>query len=105
MVYKITQFEKEVYAACKKIPRGRVSTYMTIAKVIGKPKGARAVGNALNRNPYAPSVPCHRVVRSDGTVGGFASGEKKKISILQKEKLIIANGRIVDFGKVFYAIK
>ena len=105
MVYKITQFEKDVYAACAKIPRGRISAYLAIANAIGKPKSARAVGNALNCNPYAPRVPCHRVVRSDGTVGGFASGEKKKISILQKEKLSIENGKIVDFGKVFYEIK
>ncbi len=133
MSREITPFEKAVYAACRKIPRGRVSTYQEIAKYIGNAKSARAVGNALNRNPYAPastrgddrssassrrdfltsrdgstrggpSVPCHRVVRSNGTVGGFAFGEKRKLSMLKKEKIDIRKGRVVDFEKIFCVI-
>lgn len=99
---KITDFQKLVYAQTKKIPRGRVSTYAAIAKSIGRPKAARAVGNALNANPFAPSVPCHRVVKSDGHLGGFAFGEKEKISILKKEGVEVKEGKIVDFqGKLF----
>lgn len=105
MSREITSFEKAVYAACRKITRGKVSTYREIARAIGRPKSARAVGNALNKNPYAPEVPCHRVVRSDGTVGGFAWGGKRKIAVLEKEKIAIRNGRVVDFGKVFCKIK
>ena len=93
MIHVSTPFENAVYAACRKIPRGRLSTYAEIARVIKHPKSARAVGNALNKNPYAPQVPCHRVVRSDGSVGGFATGEKKKTAILQKEKIVIHNGQ------------
>lgn len=78
MQKQVTQFEKKVYAVCRKIPEGRVSTYAGIAQMIGNPKAARAVGNALNRNPFAPKVPCHRVVRKDGRIGGFAFGEKKQ---------------------------
>ena len=60
-------------------------TYAQVAVAIGKPKAVRAVGNALNRNPFAPAVPCHRVVRSDGTIGGFASGAAMKRRLLRKE--------------------
>ena len=92
---KITKFQEKVYAACRKIPRGRVMTYGELAKKIGNPASARAVGNALNKNPFAPKVPCHRVVRSDGTVGGFAQGTKKKIKLLQKEGMKIKDGKII----------
>lgn len=63
-------------------------TYKEVAMAIGLPKAYRAVGNALNKNPFAPKVPCHRVIRSDGTIGGFASGTKKKIELLKREKAI-----------------
>jgi methylated-DNA-[protein]-cysteine S-methyltransferase len=95
-----TTFEKEVYSACSRIPKGRVSTYSAIARTIGKPAASRAVGNALNRNPYR-EVPCHRVVRSDGTVGGFAHGTARKAEMLRREGLSIKNGKVADFGKAF----
>ncbi|OGI28999.1 MAG: hypothetical protein A2288_01110 [Candidatus Moranbacteria bacterium RIFOXYA12_FULL_44_15] len=94
---KVTLFQKLVYAAAKKIPRGKVSTYQDIARVIGKPKSARAVGNALNRNPFAPAVPCHRVVRNTGKIGGFAGGCKNKVKLLEKEGVLAKDGKIVDF--------
>jgi O-6-methylguanine DNA methyltransferase len=87
-------FAEAVWEATKKIPRGKVATYALIARAIKNPKAARAVGNALNKNPYAPIVPCHRVVRSDGSVGGFASGSKKKIALLTKEGVAIKNSRV-----------
>ncbi|HWA64450.1 MAG TPA: MGMT family protein, partial [Candidatus Paceibacterota bacterium] len=59
-----------------------------VAAAIGRPRAARAVGNALNKNPFAPEVPCHRVIRSDGSTGGFAFGRKKKIQLLKKEGAI-----------------
>ena len=67
-----TEFQEKVYKLCKKVPKGKVSTYGEIAKALGK-KGlmSRAVGNALNKNPYAPIVPCHRIVKSNGEIGGF----------------------------------
>ena len=96
----ITDFEKLVYKACKKISKGRVSTYLQIARAIKNPKSARAVGNALNKNPFAPKVPCHRVVKSNACVGGFESGSENKICILKKEGVEVKNNKIVDFRKI-----
>lgn len=84
----MTEFQQKVYQVVTKIPEGKTMTYKQVAVAIGRPKAYRAVGNALNINPFAPKVPCHRVIRSDGQVGGFASGSKKKIQLLKKEKAI-----------------
>lgn len=100
----ISNFRESVYAVCKLIPRGKVSTYQQIALALKNPRASRAVGNALNRNPYAPQVPCHRVVRSNGQVGGFASGSTKKIALLKKEGLMIKDGQI-DLQKYLYTFK
>ena len=100
----VTQFEESVYLACKKIPKGRVSTYQEIARAIKNPKSSRAVGNALNKNPFAPKVPCHRVVKSDGSVGGFASGNKNKTKLLKKEKIEIRKGKIINFEKKLFKL-
>ena len=91
----------------EKIPKGRVTTYGLVARRLNT-KAYRAVGNACRRNPYAPRVPCHRVVRSNGTVGGFGgktSGNNvnKKIQLLRKENVEIRNGRIVNFEKVLFS--
>lgn len=82
----LTEFEKKVYAACRLIPRGQTRTYKWVAEKIGRPRAYRAVGNALHKNPFAPQVPCHRVIKSDGSVGGFAGGIRKKLSLLRAEK-------------------
>ena len=86
-------FNERCYQVLKKVPKGKVTTYREIAKSL-KSKAYRAVGNAMNKNPYAPDVPCHRVVKSDGNVGGFASGTKKKISMLKREGVKIISGKI-----------
>jgi methylated-DNA-[protein]-cysteine S-methyltransferase len=97
----VTEFQKKVYNICKKIPKGKVTTYRAIAKKIGT-KAYRAVGAALNKNPYGISefkgkdmVPCHRVINSNGFVGGFATGIKNKIELLKKEGIEIKNNKIV----------
>ena len=100
------KFDEKVWKLMEKIPKGRVTTYGLVAKKLNT-KAYRAVGNACRRNPYAPRVPCHRVVRSDGTVGGFGgktSGKnvKKKIQMLRKEHVEIIDGRIADFEKVIF---
>lgn len=77
-------FQESVYKVVKKIPKGKVLTYKQVAEKIGKPSAYRAVGNALNKNRNK-NVPCHRVIRSDGKVGGYAWGSKKKEEILKKE--------------------
>lgn len=97
----ITAFQRSVYKATSKIPRGKVSTYFEIAQAIGRPKAARAIGNALHTNPFAPKVPCHRVVRSDGSLGGFFLGQEKKLKILKKEGVICRLGKIIDFDSKF----
>ena len=79
------KFYKKVWLECLKIPRGSVSTYSEIARKIGSPRSQRAVGNALNKNPFAPAVPCHRVIRKNGTPGGYARGARKKLELLKKE--------------------
>ncbi|PLX26902.1 cysteine methyltransferase [Candidatus Parcubacteria bacterium] len=95
-------FSNLVYEKLRGVPKGRVTSYQELAKAIGNPKASRAVGNALNKNPYAPKVPCHRVVKSDGSIGGFAEGSKKKIKMLEGEGLRIKNKKIVDFEKKLY---
>lgn len=90
-------FNEKCYSLLKKVPRGKVTTYKEISRKL-KSKGYRAVGNAMNKNPYAPKVACHRVVKSNGEIGGFAHGTKKKIEMLKKEGVEIRNGRI-DLGK------
>ena len=77
----------------KKIPKGKVTTYKSLALEL-KTKAYRAVGNAMNRNPFAPQIPCHRVVKSNGEIGGFASGTKNKIKMLNKEGIKIQDGKI-----------
>lgn len=96
-------FSQEVWAVTKKIPQGKVATYTIIAKMIKRPKSARAVGNALNVNPFAPIVPCHRVIRSDGSIGGFASGSNKKRALLTREGITIINGKVVPLQKYLFS--
>ncbi len=93
-------FTEKVYEICKRIPKGNVSTYSEIASVLNC-KAYRAVGNALNKNPYK-EVPCHRVVKNTGEVGGFAKGTKKKIEMLRKEGIKIKNRKIENFKEVLF---
>jgi methylated-DNA-[protein]-cysteine S-methyltransferase len=81
-------FQKNVYNVVKKIPRGEVLTYKEVAKKAGFPRAWRAVGNVLNKNKD-PNTPCHRVIRSNGKVGGYRNGTRKKISLLCKEGVLI----------------
>ena len=82
-----TQFQQKVWAALRTIPSGEVRTYTEIAVQIGHPFSARAVANACGKNPYAPEVPCHRVIRSDGSIGGYSAegGSEKKRAMLREE--------------------
>ena len=85
MTFKGTKFQIKVWKYLKTIPKGQVRTYLDIAKAIKRPKAVRAVANAVGKNPYAPNVPCHRVIRSDGGIGGYSGPggikTKKKINI------------------------
>ena len=87
MKLKGTEFQLKVWAYLRKIPCGSVKTYSQVAKAIGKPHAVRAVANAIGKNPYAPKIPCHRVIRSDGSLGGYSGkgGVKTKRFLLKKE--------------------
>lgn len=80
----MSSFSEKVYSVVVKIPKGKVLTYKEVAKKAGRPLAYRAVGNILNKN-YNPNIPCHRVVRSDGKIGGYNRGTKRKKVILISE--------------------
>ena len=84
-------FQLKVWNYLKKIPKGKVKTYLEVAKAIGKPRAFRAVANAVGKNPYPPKIPCHRVIRSDGSLGGYSAkgGIKLKRQLLRSEKVLI----------------
>ena len=91
MILKGTKFQLKVWKYLKKIPKGQIRTYSDVAKAINKPKSVKAVANAIGKNPYAPKIPCHRVIRSDGTLGGYSGrgGIKQKLKLLRSEKVAI----------------
>jgi HemK-related putative methylase len=99
----LASFNERCYALLSLVPQGKVTTYGAIAHALGT-GASRAVGNAMNKNPYAPEIPCHRVVNSDGKVGGFAGGTNEKIRMLEKEGIHVKGGRILSFEKVSYAL-
>ena len=88
---KGTDFQKKVWLEITKIPIGKTITYKELAKRIGNPNAYRAVANACAKNPYAPKIPCHRVIRSDGGLGGYSGpgGIRQKIKLLRSEKVKI----------------
>jgi len=87
--------DQDVYVLLSKIPSGKVSTYGDIARALGYPKAARAIGRMIANNPNPISIPCHRVVKSNGEIGGFAYGEQMKREILEKEGIKFQD-RIVE---------
>lgn len=87
-------FNQKVYEITQKIPKGKVATYGQVAKLVSRPKSWRIVGRALKENPNPIIVPCHRVIASDGSLGGYQAGLKKKVEILKKEDIEIKNGRV-----------
>jgi len=95
------KFQQKVWELLKEIPEGKVTTYKILAEKLGT-KAYRAVGNACHRNPFAPQVPCHRVINSCGKIGGFATGTKNKIKLLEKEGVKIKNYKIIDFEKIVH---
>ena len=101
----ITPFQKQVYDALSLVPRGSVTTYKALAAAIGC-GSPRAVGQALKRNPYAPEVPCHRVIASDLRLGGFhgevsGTAVSKKRALLAEEGVRFSSGRLVDASQCF----
>ena len=87
IVLKGTKLQVKVWSYLKKIPAGSIKTYSQVAKAIGKPLAVRAVASAIGKNPYAPKIPCHRVIRSNGSLGGYSGkgGIKTKKLLLKRE--------------------
>ena len=98
MILNGTKFQLKVWNYLRKIPKGEVKTYQEVAKGIGKPMAFRAVANAVGKNPYPLKIPCHRVIRSDGSLGGYSG----KGGIQQKRKLLRSEN---VFIKISFALK
>lgn len=93
-------FDEKVWKVLSKIPPGKVATYGQVASAAGSPRAFRAAGNACNKNPNSPRVPCHRVVSSSGSLGGYAHGPARKIKLLKAEGISVKNNKILNFDKV-----
>ncbi|MBS3071924.1 MGMT family protein [Candidatus Pacearchaeota archaeon] len=96
----MTKFNEKCYSLLKTVPKGKVTTYKAMAAALNT-KAYRAIGNAMNRNPFAPEVPCHRVVKSTGEIGGYALGVKNKIKLLNKEGIEVLDDK-VDLDKYLH---
>jgi len=90
----MSKFQDLVLKLVLRIPRGKVTTYGELARALGRPGACRAVGNALARNPYPEEIPCHRVVRSSGEIGGYMLGRDKKAELLSKEGVEVEGGQV-----------
>lgn len=97
---KKTIKNEDVYDLLRKIPAGKVTTYGDLAKALGNPSASRIIGSIIGKNPNPIQVPCHRVIMSDGKLGGYAYGTAKKKELLEKEGLSFTNGIVSDFKKV-----
>jgi O-6-methylguanine DNA methyltransferase len=97
---KIKIKNEDVYELLQKIPLGSVSTYGDLARALGNPGASRLIGKILGENPNPIRVPCHRVVMSDGRLGGYKDGANKKKELLEKEGLSFINGVVTDFKKI-----
>jgi len=94
--------DKKIYKKLSEVPKGKITTYGELAKAVGMKNGQRAVGRIMNKNPYPVIIPCHRVIKSDGKVGGYAYGEEIKSNMLTKEGIKIKNGKILDLENRIY---
>ena len=93
----------KVYRKLLQVPKGKVTTYRELSNAVGLKNGQRAIGMIMKKNPFPVIVPCHRVVKSDGKIGGYAYGKKVKSKMLTNEGIKIKDGEIIDFDKAkFY---
>ncbi len=103
-----TSFQERVYAVLRTIPRGKITTYAGVAAAVGC-GSSRAIGQALKRNPYAPQTPCHRVIASDLSIGGFQGCRKgpalaRKIKLLKTEGVLFRKGRLADPARLWVPV-
>ena len=89
----------KVYEKLLEVPEGRITTYKELANAVGLKNGSRVIGNIMKKNPFPILIPCHRVVKSDGKIGGYVYSERIKSQMLAKEGIKIKDGQIIDFDK------
>ena len=94
--------DKKIYKKLLEVPEGKITTYGELAKAVGLKNGQRAVGRIMNKNPYPVIIPCHRVVKSDGKVGGYGYGQDVKINMLTKEGIKIKDDKILNWENTVY---
>ncbi len=94
--------EQKVYKKLLDVPKGKVTTYKELADSVGLKNGQRVIGKIMNKNKYPVIIPCHRVVMSNGKIGGYAYGDKSKAKMLSNEGIKIQNGKILDFKNSVY---
>ena len=93
--------EHKVYKKLLEVPKGKVTTYSELAKAVGLKNGQRVIGRIMNKNPYPVLIPCHRVILSNGKVGGYAWGQRVKTKMLTKEGIKIKKGKILDSDIIY----
>lgn len=98
----MNELEQRVYQKLIMVPKGKVTTYGELAKAVGLKNGQRVIGQIMNRNPYPVIIPCHRVVKSDGKVGGYYYGQKVKTKMLSDEGVLFKNGKVQDWEKTIF---
>ena len=96
------KLEDKVYKKLLEVPPGKIITYGELAKAVGLKNGQRKIGQIMKNNPFPIIIPCHRVVKSDGTIGGYAFGIERKANMLSKEGIEISKGKILDFKKKMF---
>jgi|TARA_B100000029_G_scaffold74485_1_gene66361 methylated-DNA-[protein]-cysteine S-methyltransferase len=97
------RLEDKVYKKLLDVPSGKITTYGELAKAVGLKNGQRKIGQIMKNNPLPVVIPCHRVVKSDGTIGGYAFGVEIKVNMLSKEGVKISKSKILDYeNKMFY---
>ncbi len=95
----MNELDKLVYKKLLKVPKGKVTTYGELAKAVGLKNGQRLIGQIMGKNPFPVIIPCHRVVKSDGKIGGYYYGNKVKTKMLSDEGIAIKNGKVQDWEK------
>ncbi|MEO9309335.1 MAG: MGMT family protein [Nitrososphaera sp.] len=98
----MNELERQVYRALLKVPKGKVTTYGELAKAVGLKNGQRTIGRIMNKNPFPVIIPCHRVVKSDGKVGGYFYGQEVKTKMLSAEGINVQNGKIQEWEKSIF---
>ncbi len=97
--------DERVYEKLKSVPKGKITTYKDLSDAVNFKNGQRVIGMIMRKNPLIVKIPCHRVVMSDGSIGGYAKGVDTKIKLLKKEGVVVKNGKVISFTEKLYKFK